>query len=260
MKSVIEQIAQKHDVELCGFTRVEDIKLAHPPRRAADLLPGAASTISLGAALLRGAVQSPAGTKGAVKDAQLATERLEGAAAAIGRYLEGQGHLAYVPPASMPVDLVKTKGGAYYVAEWSHRQAAIAARVGVLGLNNLLITPEYGPYVRLASVITTAALEPSERTLDEDLCSGCLQCVAACPADALSSTSADEPAFDQLACRGHYIRPFHPSLWQSLKGAFGTDGFGTLAVQVLLEGYYFACAECVRACPAGELADRFEPS
>ena len=45
-------------------------------------------------------------------------------------------------------------------AYFSHRHAAVLAGLGEFGLNNLLLTPQYGPRQRLMSVITTAELEP----------------------------------------------------------------------------------------------------
>ena len=145
LKAHIIAIARSHDVDLIGFARVADIELGYPARPANALLPGAKTAIALAAALLRGALDCPRGTKGAVKDAQMAYDRMEQAGAAVGRFLEAQGFASYMPPASMPTDAFKHKGTIHYAAEWSHRQAAIAASLGVKGLNNLLITPEFGP-------------------------------------------------------------------------------------------------------------------
>lgn len=54
---------------------------------------------------------------------------------------------------------------------FSHRHAAVLAGLGELGLNNLLLTPRYGPRVRLCSVITTAKLAP-DPMLEEPVCLG----------------------------------------------------------------------------------------
>lgn len=66
--------------------------------------------------------------------------------------------------------------------------AAARAGLGVLGLNGLLITPDYGSLVFLGEVVTDADYEtvtgfhipcfPAE----PPLCEGCGACVAACPA------------------------------------------------------------------------------
>jgi epoxyqueuosine reductase QueG len=60
------------------------------------------------------------------------------------------------------------------------------------GVNNLILTPDYGPYVRLVPVITSASLRP-ERPLTEDICvlEKCLKCVKACPARALENSVCD---------------------------------------------------------------------
>lgn len=62
---------------------------------------------------------------------------------------------------------------------FSHRHAAVLAGLGEFGLNNLLLTPEYGPRVRLCSVLTAAPLEP-DPLYDDPICLGedcglCLQ-------------------------------------------------------------------------------------
>ena len=244
LEARIEEIAGLHDVDLVGFARTADIQLAVPPRPAEDLLPGARSVVVFAAALLRGALNCPRGTKGAVKDAQLAYDRMERAGAAVGRFLESKGYVAYLPPASMPVDVVRRGWRSYCAAEWSHRQAAIAAGLGVKGYNNLLITPEYGPYVRLASLLTTAELEPSARDLPDDVCSGCMACVTACPVGALDPHRT--PLLDTRRCRSYYMRPItNPSKLDTARKLLG-EQYWLTAVQALLEGYYFSCAECQR--------------
>ena len=252
LRAKVMEIAQSKDVDLVGIARVADIKLAHPPRPAEDLLPGARSAVVFASALLRGALNCPRGTKGAIKDAQLAYDRNESAGAAVGRFLEAQGFTCYLPPASMPVDVIMHQGAGYYAAEWSHRQAAIAAQMGVKGLNNLLVTPEFGPYVRLGSMLTTAELEPTRRELPSDLCHECLKCVKACPVGALNPDPRAQPRLNQPVCKTNYIRPYlYPTAWQTLKSMFTTPGIGTTGVQVLMEGYHFSCAECQRVCPRG---------
>ena len=257
LKAHIIAIARSHDVDLIGFARVADIELGYPARPANALLPGAKTAIALAAALLRGALDCPRGTKGAVKDAQMAYDRMEQAGAAVGRFLEAQGFASYMPPASMPTDAFKHKGTIHYAAEWSHRQAAIAASLGVKGLNNLLITPEFGPRVRLGGLLTTAEIEPDRRELPPDLCNKCLKCVRSCPVGALNADPAVTPRLDQPKCKTNYIRPFlWPTLWQTLKTVLGTEGAGNVGIQYIMEGYYFSCAECQKVCPRGELGPK----
>jgi epoxyqueuosine reductase len=252
MQEQVIRIGRAHEVELVGIARVEDIVLAHPRRPAEALLPGARSVVVFAARLLAGALNCPAGTKGAIKDAQVAYQRIEGAGAAVGRFLEGQGYRCYLPPASMPVDVFRHRGTLHYAGEWSHRQAAIAAGLGVKGLNNLLVTPEFGPYVRLGSLLTTAPLEPTRRELPPDLCNRCLKCVRACPVGALNPDPDAQPRLDQPKCKTNYIGPFlRSSPFQTLRSWLSTYGIATRGVQVLMEGYHFSCAECQRVCPRG---------
>jgi len=56
-------------------------------------------------------------------------------------------------------------------AYFSHRHAAVLAGLGEFGLNNLLLTPQYGPRQRLNSVITTAELDP-DPLYNEPICLG----------------------------------------------------------------------------------------
>lgn len=259
LQDEIIAIAKKHDVDLVGIARVEEIELAYPPRPAEDLLHGAKTAVVFGCAILWGGLNCPRGTKGAIKDSQVAYDRAQEAGAAIGRYLESRGYASYMPPASMPTDAHRHNGATYYAAEWSHRQAAIAAKMGVRGMNNLLITPEYGPYLRLGSMLTTAEIEPTDRELPEGLCNHCMKCVAACPVGALTRNPDKVPRLTQPLCKNHYARPYlDHTVWQTVKNIFTVEGWGSTGIQAVLEGYHFSCAECQRVCPRGDLSARSE--
>ena len=88
------------------------------------------------------------------------------------------------------------------VAFFSHRHAAFLAGLGNFGINNMLLTPEFGPRVRFGSVFTKAQL-PSNPLLTEKLCNGCLRCVKMCPAQALGDRDYPEGLTDKNRCLAH---------------------------------------------------------
>jgi epoxyqueuosine reductase len=67
------------------------------------------------------------------------------------------------------------------------KDASSLAGVGIIGKNNLLITPEYGPRVRLRAMFLEIELEPTG-PLNYDPCSTCDKpCFRACPQSAFRS-------------------------------------------------------------------------
>jgi len=76
------------------------------------------------------------------------------------------------------------------------KDSAHLAGLGVIGRNNLLITPQFGPRVRLRGMFIEAELEPTG-PLDFDPCNSCdMPCHRACPRDAFRSGS-----FERSICK-----------------------------------------------------------
>ena len=68
------------------------------------------------------------------------------------------------------------------------KDAAVLAGLGVFGRDNLLITPEYGPRVRLRGIFLEADLEPTPRLEGFDPCAMCSKpCQRVCPRTAFRS-------------------------------------------------------------------------
>jgi len=82
----------------------------------------------------------------------------------------------------------------------SHKVLAYYAGLGWLGRNNLLITPQHGPRVRLVSVLTRAPLGTAQKFCEFG-CGDCRECLKACPAGAIGETASDynlDACFAQL--------------------------------------------------------------
>ena len=74
------------------------------------------------------------------------------------------------------------------------KDAAVLAGLGVIGRNNLLIAPGYGPRIRLRAILIGAELTPSPRLKNFSPCKGCPKpCTKACPREAFGSGSYDRP-------------------------------------------------------------------
>ena len=73
---------------------------------------------------------------------------------------------------------------------------AIAAGLGRLGRNGILLTEKYGACVRLCKVVTDMPLEPDDAPAQaiREECRSCRICAEACPAAAIANDQ--EPSFD----------------------------------------------------------------
>lgn len=95
------------------------------------------------------------------------------------------------------------RGGVYL------KEAAIQAGLGCIGRNNLLVTPEFGPRVRLRAMTISVELPPTG-PVDFDPCLGCdAPCLKHCPQSAFSERiyTFEETGLRHLPGRdGHYCR------------------------------------------------------
>jgi len=87
-------------------------------------------------------------------------------------------------------------------AFFSHRHAALLAGLGTFGVNNTILTPEYGPRVRFGSILSTAEL-PQDPMLETQLCTRCMRCVKMCPSNALNKEDYPSGLTDKKACSAY---------------------------------------------------------
>jgi epoxyqueuosine reductase QueG len=92
--------------------------------------------------------------------------------------LQEDGYRAFPIPTSQTVNLKLHEG------HLSHKMVATRAGLGWIGKSALLITPEYGPRLRLTSVLTDAPLKTGKPVV-ESSCGKCQVCVKACPVKAI---------------------------------------------------------------------------
>jgi epoxyqueuosine reductase len=115
------------------------------------------------------------------------------------------------------------------------KDAAVLAGLGCMGANNLLITPQYGPRIRLRGLLLNAELPTTPPALPFSPCEACdRRCWKACPQQAFGSG-----VYDRLACRAQ----------------MGKDELNRTAVETPQWGwitYVKYCRACELACPLGD--------
>lgn len=120
----------------------------------------------------------------------------------------------------------------------SHKAVALAAGLGWQGKSLLLVTPKFGPRVRLVTVLTDVDLTPDAPL--KNRCGKCRVCAEACPAQAIRGVNTDshfasrEEALYFDRCRTKVLDEF-------AKLPHITGGI---------------CGVCVAVCPFGSRAGR----
>ncbi|NIN01046.1 MAG: epoxyqueuosine reductase, partial [candidate division Zixibacteria bacterium] len=87
-----------------------------------------------------------------------ANRHLDQASHKIARFLEKRGFKAIGFDAGAGFYGKAGKSPERIAGDISHKHAAVAAGLGKFGVNNLVLSPKWGPRVRLTTVITNAQL------------------------------------------------------------------------------------------------------
>jgi epoxyqueuosine reductase QueG len=121
------------------------------------------------------------------------------------RSLKSRGYrtLAFPPDSDRKKDTFISR----LYALFNHKMAATSAGIGWIGKNGLLISPDLGPRLSLATVLTDAPLPP-DAPMERSLCGGCTLCIDHCPSQAITGAewSRHDPFIELVrleACRGH---------------------------------------------------------
>jgi epoxyqueuosine reductase len=117
-------------------------------------------------------------------------------------------------------------------AAFSHSFAAQYAGLGHVGINNTILTREFGPRVRFVSVFTGAMLPP-DPAAEENLCIRCGACADMCPTDAL--------IIDKKSLRDGVV----------LVAEYDKRACAEWARKLTKRGCY-PCGICIKVCPVGE--------
>jgi hypothetical protein len=67
----------------------------------------------------------------------------------------------------------------------SFRVAAVISNLGEIGWSKMILTPEFGPLVRVAYILTEAPLDLDEPIKPGTLCDRCMLCAKNCAGDAI---------------------------------------------------------------------------
>ncbi|MFQ5850591.1 MAG: hypothetical protein ACE5JU_08380 [Candidatus Binatia bacterium] len=116
-------------------------------------------------------------------------KRIDETCVKLAEFVESYGAVAF-PVSSLMVDMGEREGIDLCPAGQGSpllKAGAVAAGLGTLGLNLMLLTREFGPRVYLGGVLTDAEVEPG-KPLTRDLCLGleeCGRCAVICPAKAI---------------------------------------------------------------------------
>jgi epoxyqueuosine reductase QueG len=112
-----------------------------------------------------------------------ANRKLDLLAYDLTRLLNRQGHASFFFPRDGFSSLKALRRR--NAAAFSHVMAAYYAGLGTVGASHCLLTPAFGPRVRLVSVFTAAELPP-DPVLGKDLCIRCGACAECCPKKAIA--------------------------------------------------------------------------
>jgi epoxyqueuosine reductase QueG len=209
--------------DVAGVAGNEGFDQAPEGHRPEDILKGARCVISLGFAQPSTVIQKAMPTQ-YTRNIFTVASLADQVAHLLTLWIEAQGYEA-IPISARGMYMAAMTGA--LMGDLSHKHTAALAGLGEIGVNTLLIHPEFGNRLALSSIVTNAPLH-QDKPFSKKLCLGekCLKCVEVCPVKAISPSGKIE----KVKCAKYYRS--HEEIYKETWGL------------------YF-CRECRRVCPIG---------
>jgi epoxyqueuosine reductase QueG len=167
-------------VRVADLDRLRGIE-TNPP----GLLDGFTRAVSMAVALSDSVIETIAGWPTPIYASHYSRVNalLDEAALKVSRAIEEGGFKAMPLPASQVLDTARN------MSFLSHKAVAVAAGIGWQGKSLLTVSPQFGPRIRLVTVLTDAPLAPDEPL--KNRCGSCTKCTEACPAGAIRNVNTE---------------------------------------------------------------------
>lgn len=226
LKEDIIRFCRERGADLVGFAPVErwdECGDVPPEFRPGAIFPQARTVVVIGMSMPLPVVET---TPSALHKELYETTntQLDSLAVDLTRYLNRAGHASY--PFNRDVYTTMAALRENNMAAFGHVPAAVYAGLGTIGMNQCVLTPEFGPRVRFVSVFTEAEL-PGDPMRTKELCIKCGLCAALCPKKAIRAREDSVVGdYDKTAC-----------LEMS---------------EELVKQRCFPCGICTKVCPVGK--------
>ncbi|MFZ1985863.1 MAG: hypothetical protein WAU91_15710 [Desulfatitalea sp.] len=243
MTQPLKQSIQAHfdpRVTALGFASVERFADAPERHHPANLCKDAQTVVVLAISVPRGVLRSPDYHLHALhRTYHTVYKHLDELSLELSNFIESQGdHMAVAVPSYAPMVF-------HDMEPWgllSLKHAAVAAGLGAFGRSGQMYHPKHGSRLRLAAVVTDAALPPDPMNDTLPCPPRCNACRKACPPQAFKEGGQ----FQKMTCLQHTIK--HAIYPLALKDEAGLKHIERV-VNTAGHDYWLACNECMRACP-----------
>jgi epoxyqueuosine reductase len=201
-------VLKPYYVDLVGFANIAPYE-SELVKLGGNIVKGYSSAISLGLAipdsivdLLPQRADVNVACEYRIQGYDVLNNRLNILASVASSYLNQKGYR------TLPISAADRTSEENATPAVSHKMIAHIAGSGWIGKSCLLVTPQYGPRVRLISVLTNAPLECFDNPGDQK-CGECNECVKICPVQAIKGKNyvpgePREVRFDFLKCQNYF--------------------------------------------------------
>jgi epoxyqueuosine reductase QueG len=264
----IKAKAKSFGADIVGIADSAEIN-ANPPDPADPRVPSDISDHDAGRVIVIGKRLSSGVTRIARWDErhkyyndELTLTALEEIALSMVLWLEKKGYPALIVPPTH-VDPWRYQGDPDKPMKplLSLEHVAVEAGLGTLGLNRMLLTPEFGPRVMLTGVLSSVPVEAGQR-MEQALCKGpeCGRCLSACPGDVIQHWDRDWAACDKYRSPHGFAQLTQfftkvmdapdPKMQKALLRS--EDSFNLWQSILRGSGVVTGCRRCQDVCPVGD--------
>ncbi|MBI4680027.1 MAG: 4Fe-4S binding protein, partial [Nitrospirae bacterium] len=228
MKDELKNLALSEGISAFGAGDIEDLRQhfdALPPEQTEGLSYGISLAVQVSDAVLKGVITGP--TRHYLHHYKMLNLLLDQTALKLTLAIQQAGYRALPIPASQIVDWEKQ------TAHLSHKMIAVRTGIGWIGRNNLLVHPEFGSKIRLATILTDMPLkmENPVETNPQNL--------------SISSKNFSSPSFEKI-----------PSLPPFDKGGLG--GIFKRRTEEFPDAQKCGnCRKCIEICPVSAIKEDY---